>query len=593
MTQITTFLKPPGGTMSKLKSLSSEFISNLKTHKLVTSAKRNLILSILKSTTTKREAKNYLTKYQNQFDFSDIVFNNDPELNSLTKRDNQRELFINRFLNKQNPFNNIYEDEETKLSKIPLRLALFRIKFTAILQDNWQGIAETFKRLVNLGISPVIILDYDHLPADSFKYNELYMIKQANKVMNQLGKPVDFSGLKTSVLRSLFSIHEHDGKENLTIDSLETVLIPLYQGIIPIIQPIAYRTKTGNQEFISSNRLMYSLCSSLLETTDLLSIEKIVMIDPLGGIPSIERNQTSHVFINLSQEYSDIVSELFIGHIKPDVRDLHMGNLTAMNDILTLASKKSGNDETTGIITTPNIMSINNDQLNPIIYNVLTDRPVISSSLPLTHKRTPQLSTSIIKKGIEVTILNADDYNKKFTFDNLVKDGLVSKDRLVHLINDSFGKDLDVDAYLKRINHTIATIIIVGDYDGGAIITWETDETLEHPHRVAYLDKFAIAKKNQGLPGLADIIFKIILQSHPSELLWRSRKHNPVNKWYFERCTGSMSMPESQWKIFYAGDIFNKRINRARKPARRETLDIRAKVLEYSAIAEGIPPSFK
>ena len=61
---------------------------------------------------------------------------------------------------------------------------------------------------------------------------------------------------------------------------------------------------------INSNDLLFSLCSSLLTTKNVLSIEKVVMIDPIGGIPSIERNQTSHVFINLSQEYSDIVSEI-------------------------------------------------------------------------------------------------------------------------------------------------------------------------------------------------------------------------------------------------------------------------------------------
>lgn len=112
------------------------------------------------------------------------------------------------------------------------------------------------------------------------------------------------------------------------------------------------------------------------------------MIDPIGGIPSIERNQTSHVFINLSQEYSDIVSELYIGFIKPEYRIFHMNNLKAMNKTLTLVSDKTGNDETTGIITTPDIMSVNNDQLNPIIYNVLTDRSIISSSLPTSHNRT-------------------------------------------------------------------------------------------------------------------------------------------------------------------------------------------------------------
>ena len=58
------------------------------------------------------------------------------------------------------------------------------------------------------------------------------------------------------------------------------------------------------------------------------------MIDPIGGIPSIERHQTSHVFINLSQEYSDILSELFIGHIEPKYRDTHVDNLNTMNNVL-------------------------------------------------------------------------------------------------------------------------------------------------------------------------------------------------------------------------------------------------------------------
>ena len=43
------------------------------------------------------------------------------------------------------------------------------------------------------------------------------------------------------------------------------------------------------------------------------------MIDPIGGIPSIERHQTSHVFINLSQEYSDILSELFMDILNPNI----------------------------------------------------------------------------------------------------------------------------------------------------------------------------------------------------------------------------------------------------------------------------------
>ncbi|EMG47760.1 ARG2 Amino-acid acetyltransferase [Candida maltosa Xu316] len=580
--------------MSKLKTLNRQFISNLETHKSVTDAKRNLVLSILKSTTTKREARNYLAKYQSQFDFSDLNFNKNisviNEQESLAKKDTQRELFVNRFLNQQNPFLNIYNTDDEKLVKIPLRLAIFKIKFPHITTPQWRGIAETFKRLLMLGISPIIMLDYSHLPSDSFKKNELYMIDQGNKMLNLLGRPEGEGDLKATLLRSLFTIR--DG--NPTLDNLESVLIPLYQGIIPIIQPVAYNADTCQQEFLSPDKLLFGLSSSLIEkrTTDLLSIEKIVMIDPLGGIPSIERRQTSHVFINLSQEYSDILSELFIGHIDPKIRDTHVDNLNAMNNILTFIHAKSGNDETTGIITTPEIMSINDDQLNPIIYNVLTDRAIISSSLPSARTLTPQLSTTIIKKGVEVQIFDADNYVKRFTLQNLFDDGLVDKDRLVELLNDSFGKSLDVDPYFSRINESIATVVIVGDYDGAAIITWEESEG----EKIAYLDKFAIAKKNQGLPGLADVIFKIILQSHPIELIWRSRKTNPVNKWYFERCCGCMSAPESQWKIFYTGEVFDKKIDRFKKRnshLRQGVVNIDKKLKQYSQICEGITPSFK
>lgn len=574
--------------MSKLRNLNRQFISNLKTHETVTKVKRDLILSILKSTTTKREARNYLNKYQNQFDFSDITFNNKEEKNLLEARDTQRELFINRFLSKQNPFTNIYDDE-TKLKKIPLRIALFKIKFESIDSDTWKGIAETLKRLIKLGISPIIMFDYDHLPANTFRYNELYVLNQTSRIMNILGRPSEENELKTIVMRSLFS-RENSHVNEFAINSLELILIPLYQGIVPIIQPIIYNSSTCMQEFVDSNDLVYNLCSSLLETNSILSIEKIVMIDPVGGVPSIERNQTSHVFINLSQEYSDIVSELYIGFIKPENRDHHLNNLKSMNKILTYVSEKTGTDETTGIITTPDIMSLNNDQLNPIIYNVLTDRAIISSSLPASHNRTPELSTSILKKGVDVTILNSDCYSKVFTLNNLLDDGLVDRTKLVNLIDDSFGKPLDTEKYFNRINDSLATIVIVGDYDGAAVITWET--CTKTNERIAYLDKFAIARVNQGLPGLADIIFKIILQSHPNELIWRSRKNNPVNKWYFERCCGTLSNPDSQWKIFYTGDIFNKKIDKSKKRRDPGGVNIYNKMHQYSEITENIPPSF-
>ena len=77
----------------------------------------------------------------------------------------------------------------------------------------------------------------------------------------------------------------------------------------------------------------------------------------------------------------------------------------------------------------------------------------------------------------------------------------------------------------------MAAVIIAGDYDGGAIITWEEGF---RGRKVPYLDKFAVSRKAQGTGGVADVVFKAMLMGDgmfPKELLWRSRKTNPVNKW--------------------------------------------------------------
>ncbi|KAG7712470.1 hypothetical protein KL950_000341 [Ogataea haglerorum] len=193
----------------------------------------------------------------------------------------------------------------------------------------------------------------------------------------------------------------------------------------------------------------------------------------------------------------------------------------------------------TGLITTPAIATLRHGTrtTNPIIYNVLTDRPIISSSLPVNLKKTPQLNTTVIRRGTPLTIHLSDDQPDGKGIDLLEFDRqkIVDLNKLTHLINDSFGKTLDLEHYLSRVNGNIAAIIIAGDYEGGAIVTWES----AGGRRVPYLDKFAVLRKLQGIPGIADVVFKSLLLTYPDELLWRSRKNNPVNKWYFDRLTST------------------------------------------------------
>lgn len=92
-------------------------------------------------------------------------------------------------------------------------------------------------------------------------------------------------------------------------------------------------------------------------------------------------------------------------------------------------------------------------------------------------------------------------------------DTCVDLPRLVHLIEDSFNRKLDVQDYLNRVERSLAGIIIAGEYEGGAILTWERpfgmDEktAYESGRMVPYLDKFAVLKKSQGAGGVADIVF--------------------------------------------------------------------------------------
>lgn len=75
-----------------------------------------------------------------------------------------------------------------------------------------------------------------------------------------------------------------------------------------------------------------------------------------------------------------------------------------------------------------------------------------------------------------------------------------------------------------------------------------------NPNQVAYLDKFAVLKRSQGSSSVADVVFKgMVMSQFPNELLWRSRKNNPVNKWYFDRSKGSFKIPGSEWCMFWTG----------------------------------------
>jgi amino-acid N-acetyltransferase len=190
-----------------------------------------------------------------------------------------------------------------------------------------------------------------------------------------------------------------------------------------------------------------------------------------------------------------------------------------------------------------------------LITNLVTDKPLYSSSLPVTdHTRINQAKTTVLRQGAKIS--------------NFQQVSDLSLPRLTELLEASFQRKVHVEKYYARLEQVLAGAIIAGDYEGAVIMTNERPSPDSPSY--AYLDKFAIAPSSQGI-GLTDILWKRMCDAYP-ELLWRSRKDNGVNKWYFERASGYLRLKD--WVLFWHGQ------------------NGYHKIQDYAQIANSIPPSF-
>lgn len=523
---------------------------------------KKLILSVLNSTATKREARDYLTKYTND----------------------------------SNTINHC--------------LLLIRDLHSLTSNSLWQ-LSGAIKRLRMLGLRPICIIPPSHHVADQAETLDQILTQAELRPLH----------LKDALLK----------RSNGKYESILATQVDLFDNqelnVIPIIKPYIYDERTATE----------SMAKDLVGFMDHFSkgktpyIDKFFILNKRGGIPSGERHDNAHVFINLSQEYDSLASSLtetfnslakrqpesenlldrLAMHLKEDelaslemrYKD-HLQDLQTMNAVLTNLSSSS-----TGLITTIKAAALTSDRKNPLLYNLLTDRSLISSSLPRFKKRHGSLQcsddhswyelpsvtedlmgdsdgfgnaeneldavlvTTVLKKGVHIKMFdqrNLTQYNsiglpQEFHISEMLKDSYFDENakvdltKLKQILDKSFNRDLDLQHYLNRINGRIASIIVIGDYEGIAILTYEGPK--ESPF--VYLDKFAVLPHLKGSLGISDIIFNLMFKLFPKELLWRSRKDNVVNKWYFQRSVGVLDLSmdlsygdkkPSQFKLFYHGD---------------------------------------
>lgn len=571
-----------------------------------------------------------------------------------------------------------------------LHLALIKLKTPQLLDDAvLTGVAKTLSQLTRLGMACCVVVDPGG--TDNASTSRAIATAQADRLARAIDVQPDS---KSTCIDSMLSI-PIGNSEFPTVASRKALINPLRDGRIAITTPIAYTEETPRAMMVSANDALLALTKELAGLTmahhpdedpiltaertrglqQEVALDRVILLDPLGGIPAFSGPQTSHAFINLEQEYDDIENELLrvrqygaaevedpsftppstavsgastpasvassasrnlysiaesnplsklvnseIVSMPPEQTDDttlpspinallngHLDNLRLSQGALAMLPSASS-----GIITSPeevansaqaphaaasNLSIVGTRrQRNPLIHNLLTDKPLLSSSLPMSRRSAngvpdpitaPISHTTLVKRGMPLTMFpdpriqawTAGD-RPRFTLD----DPRIDLPRLVHLIEDSFNRKLDVQDYLNRVEDRLAGLIIAGEYEGGAILTWELPPGVEAgseqsaSRMVPYLDKFAVLKRSQGAGGVADIVFNAMLRTcFPNGVCWRSRKDNPVNKWYFERSRGTWKLADSNWTMFWTTSGL---------------LEDSARFRDYEAVCRSIQPSW-
>lgn len=571
---------------------------------------QDFFFNVLNASATRRDAKQYLARFKplakktTQPEATQTAVSERAE-RSTKAGVNLGELYKPTRAAASSPtFSRSEKDVEVQRGFGEMHVALVSIRAPNLIKDDMlDGIALTLAQLVRLDMQIVIAIDCHEevLASKHSSYKDVYR-RQGERIAaaidshNNAGARYVDSAMAVSTSDAqdyVTSSAEVQGSVNVDIPKL--LLEPLKRGAIPVIPAIVHEPDFKDT-LVPVKEVMLALTRILSDVSPYAqseaaidaSLDRIIMLDPLGGMPSEQREDKAHVFINLEQEYDDIIAEL---GDRP-ASEHYLRNIDILRSCLNLLPPASSallispEEAATVSRSTEKADSIGittRRQKNPLIHNLLTNKPMISSSLPVARLPAAGISlpsisapesptrSTLVKRGMPVVMV-PDPRKHPWTPPkpgektiSLENHPDINLPRLVDLIEDSFRRPLDVKHYLKRIENRIAGVIIAGEYEGGAILTWEMPPHLSSetsspqdydPSRlVPYLDKFAVLQRSQGSSGVADVVFQCMVRScFPQGVCWRSRKTNPVNRWYFERSKGTWNLEGTQWTMFWTGD---------------------------------------
>ncbi|RKP05220.1 hypothetical protein THASP1DRAFT_32939 [Thamnocephalis sphaerospora] len=300
---------------------------------------------------------------------------------------------------------------------------------------------------------------------------------------------------------------------------------------IPILAPCAV-SADGQVRATSSAAALIALARAVGQPAAELSsamppVHRLMMVNEHGGLPC-------HALVNLTDEAARIRRDLAGVENRPHRRTLWLAD----HCLASLPASASA-------------LAVSTENPSALVSNLITDKPAWSPSLPKEIKPWPAtspprlLSSSGSSVAANYTVLRRGMRLRTYrSLDDL------DRAALFHLLEQSFGRQLNADTYWARLGAQHAGTVVAGDYQGAAVMTAEpTDE--QATARMVYLDKFAVSPDSQGL-GVADIVWNRMRHDFPVAA-WRSRRDNGVNGWYFDRADGHSRVADTNWVAFWYG----------------------------------------
>lgn len=269
---------------------------------------------------------------------------------------------------------------------------------------------------------------------------------------------------------------------------------------------------------------------------------RLMIISREGGVPSYARTGFPHLLINLTSEY-DYIRDTYDPSWSKG-KHSPLSNLSLARTCLAYMPPTSS------------AVMVSHRSPSSLIANLITNKPAVSSSLPHAllqgNRKLTRDTPTLLRRGQPIQVIRS------------LAD--VDRAKMDYLLETSFKRTLDADAFYKRLEQTLDFVVVAGDYVGAAIVTNEPSPNSSEP--ISYLDKFAVLPSHQG-DGTVDFLWVALHDEsyglgHPfsinpnggkegkgegRDLVWRSRDDNPINKWYFERSSGHMRI--GSWVFFW------------------------------------------